>query len=68
MKDFEIHEEGNGKFATIKARTPESALNKAKRQFPRRACDYNGYVGPVEWTAFSPTERYSLASLTVCVK
>lgn len=68
MKAFEIHEEGNGKFATIEARTAESALNKAARQYPRRACDYNGYVGPVTWTAFLPTERGSLASKIVRVK
>ncbi len=52
MKTYEIHEEGNGKFATVEARTPASALNKAERQYKRRARDYNGYVGPVTWRAF----------------
>ena len=54
MTKYEIHEEGNGKFATIEARTPEAALNKAARQYKRRAADYNGYTGPVTWRALPP--------------
>ena len=68
MKTFEIHEEGNGKFATVEARTAKSALNKAARQFPRRSCDYSGYTGPVEWSAFSADEPFAQASKTVYVR
>lgn len=52
MKRFEIWEESNGRFATVSARTAAAALNKAARQFPRRAVDYEGYRGPVVWRAF----------------
>lgn len=68
MTTYEIHEEGNGKFATIEARTAQSALNKAQRQFRRRACDYNGYVGPVVWRAFNPADKYDTADKTVQVR
>jgi hypothetical protein len=67
MKTFEIREEGTV-FALIEARTAESALNKAARQYSRRSCDYNGYVGPVTWRAFLPTEPYALASKIVKVR
>jgi hypothetical protein len=68
MKTFEIHEEGNGKFATIQARTAESALNKAARQYPRRSCDYNGYAGPVTWSAYVSGERCADASKVLQVR
>jgi hypothetical protein len=67
MTKYEIYEEGNGKFATIEARTPEAALNKAARQYKRRAADYNGYTGPVTWSAFSADSNHALASITVQV-
>jgi len=68
MKTFEIREEGI-KFATIEARTVVSALNKAAKQYKRRACDYNGYVGPVTWGAFLPgTGLGALALKIVHVK
>lgn len=68
MKTFEIHEQGNGRFATIQARTPVSALNKAAKLYRRRSCDYNGYTGPVEWSAFSAEYQHALATKTVYVR
>ncbi len=68
MKRFEIHEEGNGQFATIEARTAVSALNKAARVFKRRSCDYNGYVGPVTWRAFAEGSAHERASKVVQVR
>ncbi len=68
MTTYEIHEEGNGKFATIQARTAESALNKAAKQFTRRACDYNDYTGPVTWRAFAPDSQYAAATKIVHVR
>jgi len=68
MTNYEIHEEGNGRFATIEARTAESALNKAAKQYPRRAADYNGYTGPVTWRAFGPGDKYAAASKIVIVR
>jgi hypothetical protein len=67
MKQFEIREDGN-KFAVIPARSAESALKKAAKQFPRRACDYNGYIGPVTWRAFLASEPYALASIELQVR
>ncbi len=68
MKQFEIHEEGNGKFAVVAARTATSALNKAARLYKRRARDYNGYVGPVTWRAFSDDYPYAVASAVLQVR
>ncbi len=68
MIKFEIHEEGNGKFATIEARTAASALKKAAKQFQRRAVDYSGYKGPVTWRAFTAGEPYALASIELQVR
>ena len=68
MNTYEIHEDGHGKFATIEARTAQAALNKAAKQYRRRAADYNGYVGAVEWSAFAPGESYSSATITLLVK
>lgn len=68
MTKFEIHEEGNGKFATIEARTAESALKKAAKQFPRRSADYNGYKGSVTWSAFSADASHALASIELTVR
>ena len=67
MKTFEIREEGT-RFAKIEARTAESSLNKAARQFPRRSGDYNGYVGPITWSAFLPDEPYALAAKELKVR
>lgn len=49
MKTYEIREQ-DYTFATIEARDAESALCKAERLYPRRACD--GYTGPVTWRAY----------------
>lgn len=68
MIKYTIQEEGNGTFATIEARTGAAALNKAKRQFPRRSCDYNGYVGPITWRAFGPGDNHAAAQLVVQVR
>lgn len=51
MKQFEIREDGV-KFAAIEARTPEAALRKAARAYPRRQADYHDYTGPITWRAF----------------
>lgn len=67
MTKYEIREDGN-KFATIEARTPEAALSKAAKQYPRRSGDYNGYVGPITWSAFSADEPYALAFIELRVR
>ena len=67
VNTYEIHEDGM-RFATIEARTAQAALFKAAKQYKRRAADYNGYVGAVEWSAFAPGEPHSSASITVLVK
>jgi hypothetical protein len=51
LKKYEISEEGVV-FATVEAESPEEALSLAEERFPRRACDYDGYIGPVIWRAW----------------
>ncbi len=69
MKKFEIIEEGYH-FATIEARTAESALNKAEREYPRRAIDYNlepGQTSTIKWFARKVGACFCSASKTVKV-
>lgn len=66
MTKYEIREEGC-KFATIEASTPEAALDEAAKQYPRRSVDYNGYTGPITWSAFTADEPYALASIELQV-
>ena len=67
MTKYEIREDGT-RFATIEARTPEAALKKAAKQYPRRSADYNGYRGPITWGAFTADEPYGLATIELMVK
>ena len=67
MTKFEIREDGN-KFTTIEALTADEALDKAEREIPRRSSEYNGYVGPVTWGAFTDESNEALALRTVLVK
>lgn len=53
MRTFEILEAGN-RFATLRARSPESAIRAARRQTTISASDYNcsrGDIVELEWTA-----------------
>lgn len=62
---FEIHEEGWGSFARVEAESGEQALELVAERFPRRAADYNGYVGPVTWSAFLADSDDSAAATVV---
>jgi len=64
MATYEIQEHGYT-FARIEADTAEEALEIAAARFPRRSKDYNGYVGPVVWRAFTADESTAVASLEV---
>jgi hypothetical protein len=70
MPNFEILENGN-KVATIAALTAKSALRKAAKEYPRRACDYN--MSPddatitVEWFAVDTSGRSNRASAQISV-
>lgn len=67
MKTFAIRENDHF-FASVKARTAKSALNKAERMYKRRSADYNGYKGPIVWDAFGADDTSPAASKTVLVR
>ena len=66
MKLYGVYENGH-RFAVVEAMTAVAALNKAEREFPRYAVDYNGYVGPVTWYAEQVGNDRDRASKTVHV-
>ena len=70
MKKFDICEEGNC-FVRVEARTPEAALRKAAKKFPRRAADYNMERGDkpirVKWIAWEREGGDATASAELTV-
>ena len=61
MKQYDISEDGGGRFATITARTPMAALRKALRTYPRKRCDYNvepGEHATTVWRAHESVGPY----------
>jgi hypothetical protein len=61
---YGIYEQGYA-FMYVEAASGEEALARAVATRPPKSCDYNGYVGPVTWSAFAANQDYPESTLEV---
>ena len=61
---YEIHEQGFA-FMYVEAASGEEALARAVAKRSPKSCDYNGYVGPVTWSAYAEDQDYPESTLEV---